>query len=419
MIATGAAILWFLLSLYLAGPWLEDLSQLIGAVPAFLIILFIALIPGFLNAHVLASVMLDHPPPLPLDITYPPLTLLMAAYNEADNIEETFRGITAQDYPRELEIIVVDDGSRDRTVEILALLALPNLKIIQATHGGKAHALNEGLKHVSHEIVATMDADTFLHPQALRRAVARLLSDPPHTAAVAGCILVKDSRRTFMTRLQEWDYFTGIASAKRQQSLYQGTLVAQGAFSAFRTQALRAIHGWPEVIGEDIVLTWALLAQGWRIGFEASALGFTCAPNDFSGFFRQRKRWARGMLEALKQHGSLLWRHSRLASFFIGVDFVLPLIDFFYTFVFIPGLILAFTGRFYIAGPITLLVFPIALFIIWVMYRKQKQVFESLNLKIRSNVWGLVIYMLIYQAIMSPICVIGYVHETFGTVKRW
>src|SRR6185295_13614708 len=177
-------------------------------------------------------------------------------------------------------------------------------------------------------IVVCIDADTFLHPQALRRILARFLTDPADTAAVAGCVLVKNSRSTFMTRLQEWDYFTGIASAKSQQSLYQGTLVAQGAFSAFRTQALRAVEGgWPSVIGEDIVLTWTLLQQGWRIGFEASAIGFTCAPIDFGGFYRQRKRWARGMIEALKQHGSLLWRGSRLASFFVGVDFVMPLID--------------------------------------------------------------------------------------------
>jgi biofilm PGA synthesis N-glycosyltransferase PgaC len=313
----------------------------------------------------------------------------------------------------------VDDGSTDRTVEILSSLEAPNLKIVQVNHGGKSHALNEGLKHVSHDIVVTIDADTFLHPQALKRIVARLVSDPAHTAAVAGCVLVKNSRKTFMTRLQEWDYFTGIASAKRQQSLYQGTLVAQGAFSAFRTQVVRTMKGWPSVIGEDIVLTWAMLGQGWRIGFEASAIGFTCAPIDFGGFFRQRKRWARGMIEALKRHGSLLWRGSRLASFFIGVDFIMPLIDFVYTFVFLPGMLLALTGRFYIAGPMTLLVFPMAFFIIRVMCYKQKRVFETLNLRVRSNPWGLIVYMLVYQVIMSPICIVGYAQEVFGAAKKW
>jgi len=418
-IATALATLWFSISLVLALPWFYELSAVTGDVPAFLIIFFIALVPGFLNAHIVASIIMDSPPPLPLDIQYPSITVLVAAYNEAQNIGETFRGITGQDYPAPVEVIVVDDGSTDDTVEILSSLKLPNLQIVQAKHGGKARALNRGLMRVTTDIVVTIDADTFLHPQALKRIVARLLSDPPGTAAVAGCVLVKNSRETFITRLQEWDYFTGITSAKRQQSLFQGTLVAQGAFSVFRTQAVRQIQGWAPVIGEDIVLTWALLKEGWRVGFEASAIGFTCAPTDFKGFFRQRRRWARGMIEGLKQYGSLVWKKSRLSSFFIAVDFVIPFVDLFYTFVFLPGVVLALTGRYYIAGPQTLILLPMALAIIAVMHFKQKKVFEVLNLKIRQNFAGFLVYMLVYQIIMSPICVVGYIQEFCGTVKRW
>ncbi len=318
-----------------------------------------------------------------------------------------------------MEIIVVDDGSTDDTVEVLSSFDLSNLRIIQAVHGGKARALNEGLKQVNNDIVVCIDADTFLHPQALRRIVARLLSDPPHTAAVAGCVLVKNSRASFMTRLQEWDYFTGITSAKRQQSLYQGTLVAQGAFSAFRTKIVRTARGWPSVIGEDIVLTWALLKDGWRIGFEPTAIGFTLAPTDLKGFFRQRRRWARGMIEGLKQHGSMVWRRSPLPGFFVGIDFVIPFVDFFYAFAFLPGVVLALTGRFYIVGPLTLLVIPLAFLAVLVMYFKQKKVFEALNLRVRRNIGGILVYMLVYQAVMSPICVVGYLQEIAGMTKRW
>lgn len=418
-IATGLSVVWFLISGLLARPWLEELSAVTGPLPANLIIFFIALFPGFLNAHIVASIVLDAPPPLPLDITYPPVSILMAAYNEADNLGETFRGIAGQDYPGLVQVIVVDDGSTDGTMEVLSSVKLPNLKIISAHHGGKARALNQGLKAVTNEIVVTIDADTFLHPQALKRIVARLMAAPRGTAAVAGCVLVKNSRQSFMTRLQEWDYFTGIASAKRQQSLYQGTLVAQGAFSAFRTEAIQKIRGWSPVIGEDIVLTWALLHAGYSVGFEASAIGFTCAPIDFKSFFRQRRRWARGMIEGLKQYGCLAWQNSRLSSLFIAIDFVIPLVDLFYTFVFLPGVVLALTGRFYIAGPQTLILFPMALAIVAVMYRKQKAIFDELNLKVRRNFGGFLVYVLIYQVVMSPICVIGYVQELCGTVKRW
>jgi len=419
LISTFFACLWFYFSWNLAQPWLRDLSNAVGYTPAFVIIFFVALLPGFLNAHILSSVVLDRPPALNLDLNYPPISLLIAAYNEADNLPETFRGIAGQDYPGEIEIIVVDDGSSDQTVEVLQSFNLPNLKIVQAHHGGKARALNEGLKYVGNEILVCIDADTFLHPQALKRIVARFLSDPLETAAIAGCVLVKNSRSTFMTRLQEWDYFTGIASAKRQQSLYQGTLVAQGAFSAFLTKVVKAHDGWPSVIGEDIVLTWALIKSGWRIGFEPSAIGFTQAPTNVKGFYSQRKRWARGMIEGIKQHGHLVWRSSRLSAFFVAIDFMIPFIDLFYAFVFLPGVLLALFGYYYIAGPLTLLVLPLAFLIVFFMYKKQQAVFATLNLKVRRNFLGFLVYLLIYQAVMSPICVIGYAQELFGIAKRW
>ena len=418
-ISTTFSLAWVAASWLLAQHWLSDLAKVTGDVPAFVIIFFIALLPGFLNAHILFSVILDKPPSLPLDLYFPRITLLIAAYNEAKNIAETFRGIQGQDYPAEVQIVVVDDGSTDDTVSTLRSFELRNLKILQANHGGKANALNEALKHVTDEIVVCIDADTFLHPQALRRIVARFLTDPADTAAIAGCVLVKNSRSTFMTRLQEWDYFTGIASAKRQQSLYQGTLVAQGAFSAFRTKVVKAHQGWPAVIGEDIVLTWSLIKSGWRIGFEPTAIGFTAAPETMHGFYRQRKRWARGMIEGLKQHGQLVWSSSRLSSFFVGIDFIIPFIDLFYAFVFLPGVVLALFGHFYIVGPSTLLVLPLAFLIVFVMYKKQKKVFDELGLKVRQNFVGFLVYMLVYQILMSPICVIGYSQELLGLTKRW
>jgi poly-beta-1,6-N-acetyl-D-glucosamine synthase len=419
LLATVFSLVWVAVSWILAQHWLNDLGQVVGYEAAAVIIFFIALLPGFLNAHILSSVVLDKPPPLSLGLNLPKISLLIAAYNEGQNIAETFRGIRGQDYPGELEIIVVDDGSTDDTIARLRSFNMDNLIIVQANHGGKANALNEGLKHVTQDIVVCIDADTFLHPQALCRIVTRFLTDPADTAAIAGCVLVKNSRSSFMARLQEWDYFTGIASAKRQQSLYQGTLVAQGAFSAFRTKLIRAHHGWPAVIGEDIVLTWSLIRSGWRIGFEPTAIGFTTAPETMGAFFRQRKRWARGMIEGLKQHGQLVWSSSRLSSFFVAIDFIIPFIDLFYAFVFLPGVALAFFGYFYIVGPLTLLVLPLAFLIVLIMYKKQKAVFDELGLKVRQNFAGFLVYILIYQVLMSPICVIGYGQELLGMAKKW
>src|SRR3546814_1444020 len=108
--------------------------------------------------------------------------------------------------------------------------------------------------------------DSYLYRDALKHLVGRFLSDPPNTAAVAGSVLLRNSRFNLITKIQEWDYFHGIAAIKRLQSLFQGTLVAQGAFSLYRTDVLRQLGGWPESVGEDIVLTWAILDRGHRGG---------------------------------------------------------------------------------------------------------------------------------------------------------
>jgi poly-beta-1,6-N-acetyl-D-glucosamine synthase len=400
--------------------WLIDLGSVIGYYAAATVILFIALIPGFLNMFLLTSLILDKPGDLNLDVVYPPISILIAAFNEENTLPDTFMSLAQSDYPSEIEIILIDDGSDDGTLEIARRQGPPGIIILTPGHGGKASALNAGLKRATHEIVMTIDADTYLHPQALKRLIARFLQSPTNTAAVAGSVLARNSRANTITRMQEWDYFIAINSVKRQQALYQGTLVAQGAFSAYLKKNLLEGGGWPDVIGEDIVLTWDLLSKGHPIGFEPTAVGFTNVPTSIGGFYRQRKRWARGMIEGLKIHGRIYrWSRARLAELFVVIDFLFPFMDFGYTFIFIPGVVLAMFGHYYIAGPITLLVMPITFSIIFVMFLKERRIFNQLGLKVRRGRLGVILYALFYQVIMSPVCVVGYVQEIFGFSRKW
>src|SRR5204863_7799405 len=191
-------------------------------------------------------------------------------------------------YPGRVEIVVADDGSTDRT-RALALACDSKLRVVEIPHAGKAAALNAALTTVGTHLVATIDADTRLMPYALRHAVARMLCSPPDTVAVARSVLVRNSRANTLAPIQEWDYFLAISSVKRQQALFQGTLVAQGAFSVYRTGAVRRAGGWPNKIGEDIVLTWSLIRNGGRTLFEPAAVAFTEAPESFRHFARQRR----------------------------------------------------------------------------------------------------------------------------------
>src|SRR5262252_196757 len=124
VIATSFALIWFSASRWLAQPWIHQLSQVVGGLLAWAIVVMIALIPGFLNAHILMSVLLDTPPALPSHImdhpeAFPPITVLIAAYNEQENMPETIMSLLQQDYPAPVEILVADDGSTDETVSVL------------------------------------------------------------------------------------------------------------------------------------------------------------------------------------------------------------------------------------------------------------------------------------------------------------
>ena len=415
------ALTWSVVSYMLARRWLHDLTAVEGNFLAMLMIFGIAILPGFMNAFLVAGLMFDRRPKrryIP-DAQMPGVTVLVAAYNEEESILSTLASIDKQHYGGTLEVIVINDGSTDGTMEKLRSVSYPWLHVIDLKcNGGKANALNVGLRHATQPLTITLDADSYLYRQALRRLVERYLSDPPNTAAVAGAVLVRNSRLNLITRMQEWDYFHGIAAVKRLQSLFQGTLVAQGAFSLYRTDILRQVGGWPECVGEDIVLTWAILRLGHRVGYCEDAVTFTNAPTTFRQFIKQRQRWSRGLIEAFKTHWELLFQR-RMSTLFIWWNLLFPYMDLVYTLVFIPGLILACFGIYWLAGPMTLLVLPMAGLVNYIMFFIQSRMFRAQGLKVRHNPLGLLVYTLFYGIVLQPGCVLGYAAELLKMRKRW
>ena len=415
------ALFWAAFSFWLSLPWIETLGESITIPLAVAVILGIAIFPGYLNANLIASLLIDRPPPLRFDLAFPAMTVAIACFNEEKTIEETLDYVLRQDYPGELRVLVADDGSADRTVELARRRAEedPRIAVFSYPHGGKARTLTRALAEVRTPLLSTVDADTLLMASALRRIVARVLLSPPDTVAVAGAVFVRNSRNNFITRAQEWDYFLGIASVKRQQGLFQGTMVAQGAFSVYRTAALDSVGGWPDRIGEDIVLTWAMMREGGRVGYERTAIAFTGAPEDMKSFARQRRRWARGMIEGLREHGGALLAAGRSNVHAVLVNFVFPYIDVVFSIAFPIGIVLAFFGNFAIVGPMTLAVLPLNLLLAAIMFHFSRASFEEVGLKVRQNRLGYLGYLLTYQLFMSPVSVAGYVQELFGAARRW
>ena len=146
--------------------------------------------------------------------------------------------------------------------------------------------------------------------------------------------------------------------------------------------ALGMIGGWKDCVGEDIVLTWAMLAKGWRVGHAENALCFTNVPENVPQLIRQRKRWSRGMIEAFRHHPRILVS-GRMTTLFAWWNLLFPWLDLAYTLFFIPGVILALFGIYWIAGPMTLVLLPMGLAMNYVMYRIGVSMFTEQGLKVR------------------------------------
>lgn len=196
ILALAGAFAWCGFSAWVAQPWISQLADLTSPLVAWIIIVGVALLPGLASGFVLAGLLLDSRPRYATtgeNVQLPPLTVLIAAYNEERTIEETLTSITRQDYPARIEAIVVDDGSADDTAgRVRAFLTRAEysqerfrIRLVQAAkNGGKARALNMGFGRASHDFIVTVDADSYLYRNALRNLAGNLVQGPPRTAAV-------------------------------------------------------------------------------------------------------------------------------------------------------------------------------------------------------------------------------------------
>ena len=148
------------------------------------------------------------------------------------------------------------------------------------------------------------------------------------------------------------------------------------------------------------------------------ALLFTNVPTSFGQFARQRQRWSRGLMEAFARHGSLLIK-PRMSTLFIWWNLLFLPLDLVYTLAFLPGLVLALFGYYYIAGVMTLLVLPLAMFWNAIIFGVQTRMFKSQDLRVRRNVGGFLFYSVAYTMLLQPVCVLGYAAELLRLRKTW
>ncbi|HJP94874.1 MAG TPA: glycosyltransferase [Pyrinomonadaceae bacterium] len=237
----------------------------------------------------------------------PFVSILVPAYNEEPVIANTIRSLLASDYPH-YEIIVIDDGSQDNTSKVVAeqFKTEERVRLFTVANGGKAEALNIGLRHARGEIIIALDADTLFAPHTVGALAHRFFDK--QLGAVAGNAKV-GNRVNLVTRWQALEYITSQNMDRRAFASLNCITVVPGAVGAWRKDLLDKAGGFPsDTLAEDQDLTLQIRRFGYRIGYEETAIAWTEAPHNLSSLAKQRFRWAYGTLQCMWKHADALFR---------------------------------------------------------------------------------------------------------------
>jgi len=277
------------------NPWLVSIAIVMGAIGA---------------AYGLCALVfaLRHRPVATLtpDLL-PHCTVIVPAYNEGAMVRVALLSALESRYPKDrLEIIAIDDGSRDDTFEHIQAVADAHpgriVAIRKAKNEGKRAALRDGFLRASGEVVVTVDSDSKLDPEALAAIVSPIATDR-RVSAVAGKVLVLNRYESLLTRLMASRFFITFDFTRAAQSRFGTVLCCPGALAAYRRDAvLRVLPEWsrqsflgsPCTIGEDRALTTWLLRDGGRSVYQSSAIVRTLVPTNLRGTAKMLLRWERG-----------------------------------------------------------------------------------------------------------------------------
>jgi cellulose synthase/poly-beta-1,6-N-acetylglucosamine synthase-like glycosyltransferase len=230
------------------------------------------------------------------------VSVIIAACNEEKVILQTLRSILNNAYESTFEVIVVDDGSVDGTLELLntTFAGDTRVRILSQMNRGKAAALNHAIAHARHEILIALDADTIFAPGAMTKLVRHF--EDPIVAAVSGNIK-KGNRRKWITRFQALEHIYGFDLDRRALDSLNAITVIPGAAGAWRKSAIFQFEGFSnDTVAEDTDLTLAIRRQGFEFRYEEQAVAYTEAPETARDLVRQRLRWAFGTLQSAWKH---------------------------------------------------------------------------------------------------------------------
>ena len=231
---------------------------------------------------------------------FPSVSILIPAYNEEKVLRRAIETTIEAAYPANKEIIIIDDGSTDMTYAIAQEYINKGIKVIHRPNGGKAVAINHGLRFAQGEIIIIVDADSLVGKNTLIELMQPLRD--PDIAAVAGNIKVLN-RTNWLTRCQALEYIASINIYRRALDVFGSVTVVPGALGAYRREVLEGSGLYdPDTLVEDFDVTMKTLKTGKVVQASTKAIAYTEAPQTLRDLIKQRLRWYRGNFQALWKH---------------------------------------------------------------------------------------------------------------------
>ncbi|WP_246794107.1 poly-beta-1,6-N-acetyl-D-glucosamine synthase [Burkholderia perseverans] len=254
----------------------------------------------------------------------PKVAVIVPCYNEEANARRVLSHLATLDYPN-YEIIAVNDGSRDRTGEVLNELAaeIRNLTVVHhARNEGKAIGLTTATVVTDAPFLMCIDGDSLLDKDAISWMLEHFIADPS-VGAVTGNPRIR-TRTSLLGRMQVGEFSSIIGLIKRTQQVYGRIFTVSGVSTMFRKSALADVGFWSaDMLTEDIDISWKLQCRDWRVAYEPHAVSWILMPETLKGLYKQRLRWAKGGIQVLLKYAPRLLRRSQLMMWPIFIEYLL------------------------------------------------------------------------------------------------
>ena len=256
----------------------------------------------------------------------PMVSVLIPCFNEEDNLEDSIPHLLKLNYPN-YELVFINDGSRDATLEIIEKWAAREHKIVALTqsNSGKAAAMNNGLKHARGQYIVGIDGDAVLDYHALDYIVQTLEANPM-LGAVTGNPRVRN-RSTVLGKLQVAEFSSIIGLIKRSQSIMGTLFTVSGVIVGLRKEVIEKVGGWStNMITDDIDVSWKIQTAGHNIAYEPRALCWVLMPETLRGLYKQRLRWAQGGAEVVLKYFRQVWRLRNFRLWPLYIEYLVTLV---------------------------------------------------------------------------------------------